>query len=135
MDIITKRITFHSITDTRKKGNKAHYLSPLSSFFLMSSFILYKCLLLLSLVITVCLANKEAEMEQPTKLLGGKSTSQPPTSFDHFSSRCPTQARKMWIQGIHFFHCQVALSCSCLGTGYIFRKYIPTRGSYRIQTG
>ncbi|KAG0942794.1 hypothetical protein G6F57_003827 [Rhizopus arrhizus] len=37
----------------------------------MSSFILYKCLLLLSLVITVCLANKEAEMEQPTKLLGG----------------------------------------------------------------
>ncbi|KAG1156832.1 hypothetical protein G6F37_007246 [Rhizopus arrhizus] len=37
----------------------------------MSSFILYKCLLLLSLVVTVCLANKEAEMEQPTKLLGG----------------------------------------------------------------
>ncbi|EIE85896.1 hypothetical protein RO3G_10606 [Rhizopus delemar RA 99-880] len=37
----------------------------------MFSFMLYKCLLLLLLVVSVCLANKESEMEQPTKLLGG----------------------------------------------------------------
>lgn len=73
MDIITKRI-LHIQSQTQEEEKKEiKRIISLSSFFLMFSFMLYKCLLLLLLVVSVCLANKESEMEQPTKLLGGKS--------------------------------------------------------------
>lgn len=73
MDIITKRI-LHIQSQTKEEEEKEiKRIISLSSFFLMFSFMIYKCLLLLLLVVSVCLANKESEMEQPTKLLGGKS--------------------------------------------------------------